>query len=201
MELNPAVCWLISALKDPSPVMLLLCSHHCIPATAMPPHTATDPTGHCPQELGTLEACSGCSVVKPPWLQFEHHEERFSRKSSMPLDGDLIISSDQPGEEAEGDDFSPHSTGGETEVSGDHWTWPRSENSLGTELGANPRPALQDLQAHQLAEENSSGRGRAAAGMCRLVYFGAEGHFITSWNHRMLTQTGPQRSSDSTPLF
>lgn len=34
----------LSALRDPRPVILLLCSHLCIPAMAMPPHPATDPT-------------------------------------------------------------------------------------------------------------------------------------------------------------
>lgn len=48
-------------------------------------------------------------------------------------------------------------------------------------------------QPHQLAEENSSGHG--------LVYLGAEGRFVTSWNHRMLRQMGPPRSSDSPPPF
>lgn len=53
----------------------------------------------------------------------------------------------------------------------------------------------------QLAEEDTPDRAHIVAGACRLVYFGAEGHFIISWNHRMLKQMGPKRSSDSTPLF
>lgn len=77
-------------------------------------------------------------------------------------------------------DFSLHCTAGETEVNRDHLTWPKNENSSGTELGESPRPSPWVHQPDQSAEEDSSGQGCIVAGACSLVFFGAEAHVITS---------------------
>ena len=117
-------------------------------------------------------------------------------------DSDLIISSDQPQEAAKGNDFFlPTVQLGRLRSVEITFLGQGVRTVSGTELGENPRPSLQGPPSRWLAEEESTGRTQAAAGACRLVYFGAEGHFITSWNHRMLKQMGPDRSSDSTPLF
>lgn len=108
---------------------------------------------------------------------------------------DLIISSDQPQEAAKGNDFFlPTVQLGRLEVMEITFLGQVSENSSGTELGENLKALCRVHPSRQLAEEESTGRAQPAAGACRLVYFGAEGHFITSWNHRMLKQMGPDRS-------
>ena len=116
-------------------------------------------------------------------------------------DSDLIISSDQPQEAAKGNDyFLPTVQLGRLRSVEITFLGQRVRTAQEQNLERTQGP-LQGPPSRRLAEEESTGRAQAAAGACRLVYFGAEGHFITSWNHRMLKQMGPDRSSDSTPLF
>lgn len=62
-EVQSRYVWLIS---QPSAIPVPWC--YCYAVTVYPshgnaPHTSINPTGHCPQELGTLQAWSECSVT------------------------------------------------------------------------------------------------------------------------------------------